>query len=59
MRELRGLTAFVQAHQHWDCRANGADMVAVRQALKHAPGAVPAPAGDPASIERQNVGPAA
>ncbi|MFM9647808.1 hypothetical protein ACKI1S_16870 [Streptomyces galilaeus] len=43
---LRKATAAVQGHGHWkDCRdhgIDGADMVAVRQALKHAEGAVPA-----------------
>lgn len=42
---LREATAAVQGHKHWkDSREHGvqgADMVALRQALKHAEGAVP------------------
>ncbi len=60
MRLLRELTAFVQGHGHGaDCREHGADMVAVRQALKHAPGTVPALAEDSSVLERQDVDTAA
>ncbi|MFF7359141.1 hypothetical protein ACFZA1_42145 [Streptomyces filipinensis] len=42
MGRLRELAGFVQGHPHWaECQAHGADMVAARQALKHATGAVP------------------
>ncbi|MEU9355068.1 hypothetical protein AB0D65_29740 [Streptomyces griseoloalbus] len=45
MEELRTVTAVVQSHKWWErCAAEGikgADMVAARQALKHAKGAVP------------------
>ncbi|MEU1502896.1 hypothetical protein [Streptomyces sp. NPDC005732] len=43
--ELRGATAAVQTHEWWGiCErqgVKGADLYAARQALKHAPGAVP------------------
>lgn len=46
--ELRAAAAEVQCHPHWKaCRANGVqgpELVAARQALKHAPGAA-APLG--------------
>ncbi|MFJ8273785.1 hypothetical protein ACIQ8G_26485 [Streptomyces sp. NPDC094154] len=45
--DLRKAAATVQGHPHWDrCKAEGADMVAVRQALKHAQGVVPLRQGD-------------
>ncbi|GAA5070645.1 hypothetical protein [Streptomyces similanensis] len=47
---LRDARAAVQGHPWWArCRAEGiegADLVAARQALKHAPGAVPVARGD-------------
>ncbi|MFG3132942.1 hypothetical protein ACGFZU_35240 [Streptomyces tendae] len=50
MEELRAVTARVQCHAWWErCTAEGIqgpDMVAARQALKHAEGAVPLARGD-------------
>ncbi|MFF5030104.1 hypothetical protein ACFY2J_38660 [Streptomyces collinus] len=61
--ELRQAAAAVQCHDHWArCRAlgvKGADLVDVRQALKHAKGAVPAPAEDAAPLAQGDVRPAA
>ncbi|MEU4038406.1 hypothetical protein [Streptomyces collinus] len=49
----------MQCHDHWEqCRAygvKGADLVDVRQALKHAEGAVPAPAEDAAPLAQGDV----
>ncbi|MBG7704852.1 hypothetical protein HCJ76_44025 [Streptomyces sp. MC1] len=56
MAQLRDLTAFVQTHGHWkDCQTHGADLVAARQALKQAPGAVPAPGDASGPIGQDDV----
>ncbi|CAM5237677.1 hypothetical protein [Streptomyces griseomycini] len=60
LEELRKATATVQCHGWWErCKkegTTGADLVAARMALKHAPGAVPdAPAGKSATLEPGDV----
>ncbi|MEU1502898.1 hypothetical protein [Streptomyces sp. NPDC005732] len=54
---MRGATAAVQTHEWWrTCQqqgVQGADLYAARQALKHAPGAVPE------GLEREDVDTAA
>ncbi|MET8816482.1 hypothetical protein ABZW47_31335 [Streptomyces sp. NPDC004549] len=58
--DLRTAAAVVQGHGHWaSCEASGADVVAVRQALKHAEGAVPASEKEEPALDQNDVEPAA
>ncbi|MFF9409827.1 hypothetical protein ACF1B0_30535 [Streptomyces anandii] len=57
--DLRKAAEAVQVHEHWElCKQHsieGADLVAVRQALKHAEGAVPAPKKDVPALDQDDV----
>ncbi|MET7489829.1 hypothetical protein [Streptomyces sp. NPDC005538] len=56
---LRKAAEAVQGHNHWQlCKQHGvegADLVAARQALKNAEGAVPAPKEDEAALDKDDV----
>ena len=57
--ELRKAAAAVQGHEHWRlCKQNGVEgsaLVAARQALKHAEGAVPTPKKDEPALDKDGV----
>ncbi|MFG2960868.1 hypothetical protein ACGF5O_44995 [Streptomyces sp. NPDC048291] len=61
--ELRKAAAIVQGHEHWAlCKQNGVEgaaLVAVRQDLKNAKGAIPSPKGDEPALGPDDVEPAA
>ncbi|MER6291208.1 hypothetical protein [Streptomyces sviceus] len=58
-KDLRTAAAAVQGHDHWSrCKQHGvagADLVATRQALKNADGAVPAPKEDAPALDQEDV----